>query len=67
MKNTQSFGYNNVQASVMYEVPIGLESNEFDNIIKQILLLAKEKGLTVKDAQYIFKCCGELALYSKME
>lgn len=67
MGNTQSFGYNNVQASAIYEVPIHLESNEFDNIIRQILLIAKEKGLTVKDAQYIFKCCSGLALYSKME
>lgn len=67
MSNVHSFGYDNVQPSAVYDVPMDLESEEFDDIVKQMLFIAKENGLTVKDAQYIFKCCSKLALCSKME
>lgn len=49
-----------------YEIPRGVDAETFYEIIYEVVKLAKDKGLTVRQAQLLFKACGDYVLESKL-
>ena len=49
-----------------YTIPYNMETTEFYNLICEFVNLAKEKGLTVRQAQYLFLACSDYVLDSKL-
>jgi len=49
-----------------YEIPVGLNDDEFYKLIYEFVDLAKVKGLTERQAQFLFKACGDYVLESKL-
>ena len=49
-----------------YEIPKGIEELKFYDLIYEFIDLAKVKGLTVRQAQYLFKACGDYVLENKL-
>lgn len=50
-----------------YKIPINMDEDEFYNLIYEFVNLAKEKGLTVRQAQYLFLACNDYVLNSKVD
>ncbi len=48
--------------SKKYSVPIGIQEDRFLTLIKEFSDLAKEKGLTIRQAQELFECCKDYVL-----
>lgn len=49
-----------------YEIPKGIDDKTFYDFIYEFVDLAKEKGLTIRQAQYLFKACSDYVLDSKI-
>lgn len=49
-----------------YEIPKGIDELKFYNLIYEFIDLAKVKGLTIRQAQYLFKACGDYVLENKL-
>ena len=50
-----------------YETPQGLEENQYYELMYEMVDLAKEKGLTVRQAQKLFTDCADMVLDIKTE
>lgn len=57
MTNKYSFTYD--KDGKEYECPNGLDKDEFFIILDELLAFCKIKGLTVTQAQLLFKTCEE--------
>lgn len=57
---------NGTKAGNCYEIPKGINDLKFYDLIYEFIDLAKEKGLTVRQAQYLFKACGDYVLENKL-
>lgn len=49
-----------------YEVPNGIDYEDFYNLMYEFVDLAKAKGLTVRQAQYLFNVCSDYVLENKL-
>lgn len=49
-----------------YEIPRNIETENFYSMIYEFVNLAKEKGLTVRQAQMLFKACEDYVLESTL-
>lgn len=49
-----------------YEIPKGIEDIKFYELIYEFVDLAKVKGLTVRQAQYLFNACSDYILENKL-
>lgn len=49
-----------------YEVPVGIDDKKFNELIYEFVNIAKTKGLTVRQAQYLFKACSDYVLENKL-
>ena len=56
---TTKFGYK-------YETPYGLNEDEYYDMIYLFMEMAKEKRLTVKQAQKLFMHCSDAVLSTKL-
>lgn len=54
------------RAGNAYESPKGIAENDFYNLIYEFVDLAKVKGLTVRQAQYLFDACSDYVLENKL-
>ncbi len=54
------------KAGNCYEVPNGIEYEKFNELIYEFVDLAKVKGLTIRQAQYLFKACSDYVLENKL-
>jgi len=54
------------KAGNCYEVPLGINDKDFNELIYEFVDLAKVKGLTIRQAQYLFKACGDYILETKL-
>lgn len=57
---------NTTEAGNSYKVPIGIKDTDFYNLIYEFIDLAKAKGLTIRQAQYLFEACGDYVLESTL-
>lgn len=57
---------NGTKAGNCYEVPNGIDDLKFYELIYEFVDLAKSKGLTIRQAQYLFKACGDYVLEYKL-
>lgn len=57
---------NVTKAGNSYEVPKGINELKFYDLIYEFVDLAKVKGLTVRQAQYLFKTCSDYVLENKL-
>lgn len=57
---------NATKAGNCYEVPNGIKDADFYELIYTFVDLAKVKGLTVRQAQYLFKACADYVLESRL-
>lgn len=57
---------NTTKSGNCYKVPIGIDDMLFYNLIYEFVGLAKVKGLTVRQAQYLFEACKDYVLESKL-
>jgi len=56
----------NTKAGNYYDIPKGMNSDDFYNLIYEFVNLAKEKGLTIRQAQYLFEVCSDYVLENKL-
>ena len=49
-----------------YEIPVNMNDEDFYNLVYEFVDLAKVKGLTVRQAQHLFKTCADYVLESKL-
>lgn len=54
------------KAGNCYDIPIGIDIDKFYSIMYDMIDLAKEKGLTVRQAQYLFRSCEDYVLENKL-
>jgi len=54
------------KAGNCYEVPNGIDEEKYYNLIYEFIDLAKVKGLTVRQAQYLFDACNDYVLENKL-
>lgn len=57
---------NSTNAGNCYEIPKGIDDIKFYELMYEFVDLAKVKGLTVRQAQYLFKACGDYVLENKL-
>lgn len=57
---------NTTRAENCYECPKGIDDLKFYDLMYEFVDLAKVKGLTVRQAQYLFKACGDYVLETKL-
>ncbi len=57
---------NSTKAGNSYEIPKGINDLDYYNLIYEFVDLAKLKGLTVRQAQYLFKACEDYVLENKL-
>lgn len=57
---------NATKAGNSYEVPKGIDELKFYDLIYEFVDLAKIKGLTIRQAQFLFKACGDYVLENKL-
>lgn len=57
---------NSTNAGNCYEIPNGIDDLKFYDLIYEFVNLAKVKGLTIRQAQYLFKACGDYVLEYKL-
>lgn len=62
-----SVSMNCTKAGNSYEIPRGINDLEFYNLMYEFVDLAKIKGLTIRQAQYLFKACGDYVLENKLQ
>lgn len=55
------------KAGNCYDIPKGIDADSFYNLMYEMVDLAKEKGLTVRQAQYLFKSCEDYVLENKLQ
>lgn len=51
---------------IAYCIPNGIEEDIFYNLIYEFIDLAKVKGITIRQAQYLFNACADYVLESKL-
>lgn len=56
----------NTKARNCYEIPKTMDTEDFYRLIYEFVDLAKVKGLTVRQAQYLFEACEDYVLESKL-
>ena len=56
----------NTKAGNCYEIPTTMDTEDFYRLIYEFVDLAKVKGLTVRQAQYLFEACEDYVLESKL-
>ncbi len=49
-----------------YETPTGIEEEKYYKMLYEFVDLAKDKGLTIKQAQKLFNDCADIILYTKL-
>lgn len=49
-----------------YEIPANMKSEDFYKLMYEFIDLAKVKGLTIRQAQHLFKTCADYVLESKL-
>ncbi len=49
-----------------YESPVGLNEDEYYQLLYDLMDFVKEKGLTVRQAQKLFADCSDVVLNSKL-
>lgn len=49
-----------------YEIPNGMTEKEFYNLVYEFTDLAKIKGLTIRQTQYLFTVCSEYIMENKL-
>lgn len=54
------------KAGNAYKIPNGIDDLEFYNLVYEFVDLVKEKGLTIRQAQYLFEACGDYILENKL-
>lgn len=54
------------KAGNCYEIPQNIEDENFYELMYEFIDLAKVKGLTVRQAQYLFHACSDYVLESKL-
>lgn len=54
------------KAGNAYEIPKGIETEEFYALIYEFVDLAKVKRLTIRQAQYLFNACSDYVLENKL-
>lgn len=47
---------------ISYDIPNGIDDDVFYNLIYEFVDLAKNKGLTIRQAQYLFDACSDYVL-----
>ncbi len=47
------------ETGIDYQIPKGVDEDEFMSYVKEFVALAKIKGLTVRQAQILFQVCSE--------
>lgn len=57
---------NVTKAGNCYEIPNRIDDLKFYELIYEFVNLAKERGLSVRQAQYLFKACEDYVLESKL-
>lgn len=57
---------NATKAGNSYKIPNGMEDLAFYALVYEFTDLAKEKGLTVRQAQYLFDACSDYVLENKL-
>ena len=57
---------NSTNAGNCYEIPNGIDDLKFYELMYEFVDLAKVKGLTIRQAQYLFKACGDYVLENKL-
>lgn len=57
---------NSTNAGNCYEIPNGIDDLKFYELIYEFVNIAKVKGLTIRQAQYLFKACGDYVLENKL-
>lgn len=57
---------NSTKAGNGYEIPKGIDDLKFYDLMYEFVDLAKVKGLTVRQAQYLFKACVDYVLETKL-
>lgn len=58
------FPTSKTKTETCYEIPITMEVENFYELIYEFVDLAKKKGLTVRQAQYLFESCKDYVLDS---
>lgn len=51
---------------IRYDIPNGLDGEKYIRIIEEFVDMSKVKGLTVRQAQYVFEACIDYVLESKV-
>ncbi len=54
------------KAGNCYEIPKGIDDDNFYELMYEFVDLAKTKGLTVRQAQYLFDACSDYVLENKL-
>lgn len=54
------------KAGNYYDIPKGIDTDVFYNIMYEIIDLITEKGLTIRQAQYLFRSCEDYVLENKL-
>lgn len=52
------------EKGIGYDVPNGLDNEKYNQLIEEYIDFTKEKGLTIRQAQYVFEACKDYVLES---
>ena len=57
----------NFYCGISYLSPYGIDKETFRDMLSELMEYAKEKGLTIRQAQHLFIACSDYVLDSKIE
>lgn len=59
--------HENFYCGVCYLTPYGIDKEAFRDMLGELMEYAKEKGLTIRQAQHLFIACSDYVLDTKIE
>lgn len=62
--NTYHESTANTKKGIHYDVPCGMSGDYFNQLIEEFVTHAKIKGLTIRQAQFLFEACSDYILES---